>query len=115
MDSHLYKRLGLDRQGIMIYKHRLIMEKHLGGPLSPREVVHHINGDIQDNRLENLEVTTASAHVTSHNNKLNSLSVQTIRELEKEGCPRQKIADRFKVTTAAIGHVINGHTWAHIN
>lgn len=42
------------------------MENHLGRLLEPDEVVHHINGDKFDNRIENLEVMTNSEHVSLH-------------------------------------------------
>lgn len=58
--SHPYAQQGYVKQ------HRLVMERKLGRYLSPHEVAHHINGNKQDNRPENLEVMTKSTHQKHH-------------------------------------------------
>lgn len=44
-----------------VFEHRLVMEKKLGRRLSKKEVVHHINGVVTDNRPENLEIFSSNA------------------------------------------------------
>lgn len=44
-----------DRHGY-IREHRLVMEGHLGRLLGPKEVVHHVDGNGQNNAIENLRL-----------------------------------------------------------
>lgn len=52
-----------------IREHRLIVEKHIGRYLKPSEVVHHINENPLDNRIENLMIMSKEEHNKLHQNK----------------------------------------------
>lgn len=48
------------------FYYRAVVEAHLGRDLRPDEVVHHLNGDHTDDRLENLQVVTRAQHIAIH-------------------------------------------------
>jgi len=52
--------------GKQITEHKHIMQQHLGRTLEKHEVVHHKNENPQDNRIENLELTTRKEHSLYH-------------------------------------------------
>ena len=65
LDYKGYRQVKQD--GKNVRQHRLIMEQHLDRTLSPDQVVHHINGEKTDNRIENLEIVEFGKHSSNHN------------------------------------------------
>lgn len=68
VDERGYKKIHVGR-GKYRRQHRVVMEKHLGRELKEDEVIHHINGNKTDNRVENLQLMSKEEHDKLHNGK----------------------------------------------
>lgn len=106
--------------------HSLVMAAFSGTPPQGMEV-RHLNGDPEDNRLENLEHGTRYQNVQDQrghgtflqgegrwNAKLNKEKVEEIHRLRKEGALHKEIAAIFGVSRQTIGEVLRGNRWAHV-
>lgn len=61
--GYIYIRVGKK----YVAEHRIVMEKHINRPLGPQEVIHHINHNKKDNRIENLELCKSRGqHTLKH-------------------------------------------------
>jgi endogenous inhibitor of DNA gyrase (YacG/DUF329 family) len=58
-DGYIYVRFP---HGECIAEHRLIMEQYLGRKLTKKEIIHHINGIRDDNRIDNLCIVVSKTH-----------------------------------------------------
>ena len=59
------------------------MQEHLGRKLEHTEIVHHINGNKLDNRIENLEVMRLSDHLSYHKKGANKCKNGWAHKYEK--------------------------------
>ena len=79
--SYGYKVIKVNK--IFVREHRYIMEQYLGRKLRKNEVVHHINGIRDDNRIENLIVMGKRKHDIYGKNYIEILQ-EKIRFLENK-------------------------------
>lgn len=113
-------------------EHRYVMEQYLGRELTRDEVVHHKDGNKENNDIENLELMSLSEHSKQHrlgntlseeakqklsealtghiaaNRKLSDEQVEQIKELHNNGISNRKIAKMFNVNHQTINDLING-------
>lgn len=109
--------------------HRVVMEEYLGRRLDRNEVVHHLNGDITDFCLENLDIMLLSVHTSSHKSgveipsvqgensphaKLKNVDVAKIKAMLRQGAKHKEIAALFGVHPTLVGKIKNRIIWAHV-
>jgi hypothetical protein len=61
-----YHPKSIGTRKLYVAEHRMVMESYIDRFLSDNEVVHHINENTLDNRIDNLELMTASGHCKHH-------------------------------------------------
>ena len=61
-----YIRILIPQTNKYEYEHRIVVQSFRKKPLDKNEVVHHINGNTSDNRIENLTVMRRVDHMQMH-------------------------------------------------
>ena len=100
---------------ICCLEHRLVMKAKIGRSLKPTEIVHHINGDIQDNDSKNLQVMTRAQHVRLHKPGQNLRPIGVPNELIPCACGCGHMIWRWdrknRPRRYMNGHNQRGRTW----
>jgi len=88
---------GINSSGYVL-KSRFLMEQHLGRDLFPDELVHHINGNKKDNRIENYSIQTRSNHTSNHNKLRRKYDYELIKNtIDSTGYGYKRIAKMFNI------------------
>ena len=109
--SGKYHRLskGKDEKGkrIFIDEHRFIMEQHIGRKLKNDEIVHHIDGNKSNNKIENLKIKSSKEHKKIHL-KDNLFSEESIKKRNKR-LKHRSIYSRRKINDEKLISMINDY------
>ena len=89
-----------------VLEHRNLINIKIG-ILSEDLIVHHINGDILDNRIDNLAVMTKSGHATLHHN------YRALRECGNENCRKCFYCKKYDEPTEMSKHHSGGFFHPH--
>ena len=111
-----------ENKTITTYLHRIIAEAFVERVSELDNVVNHINGIKNDNRIENLEWVTSSinnihALDTGLRNTRGSMSlefVNSVLELRKKGLINSEIANQLKTTEAIVQGITSGKTYKRL-
>ena len=131
---------GIKINGVKHDVHRHIVETMLGRTLKSNEVVHHINGNKQDNNPDNLKVMTRAEHTQLHSSgrkaseetkrklsdmrmgkpntccrKLSDNDVLKILDCIKQGISQRQIGIMFGVEHTAITNINTHKTYKNVS
>ena len=122
LSSHGYKKIRVD--GGYEYEHRRNMELHLGRKLETGEDVHHLDGNKQNNSLDNLLLMSARDHRLLHGNqrngsrnnkaKLDEQQVVDMRKMYGDGETTRTLAELFGVDISNVRLIVRKKTWRHV-
>ena len=86
------------------FLHKLIWEDHYDKKVPKGYVIHHLNHNNQDNRIQNLQCVYEPLHLRHHNTL--RLPKQEIRELYEIGWTCSELAYEFNCHKSTIHRIV---------
>ncbi len=107
--------------------HRMVVEAFVG-TIPDGMQINHIDGNKQNNHLDNLEICTGSQNQLHRHRvlrqhigekhpraKLKEVDIHCIRGMAADGMSQQCIADRYSVDRTAISLILRGKNWGWLS
>lgn len=130
-DGYVTVTLTREGRGLIRTIHRLLMLTFCPVENSRQLEVNHKDGNRSNNNISNLEWKTHTENMLHSHLVLNSWSnmprgerasghkltennVREIRRSAASGIPRKDLAQQFNVSHVAIGHILTGKSWRHV-
>lgn len=126
-DGYFYCRLTVDTKIHYCRVHRMVLRAFKGSRPKGMEACHN-NGNVGDNRAENLRWDTHKAnmfdrqtHGTAARGEKNgsarlcAMKVRKIRELRAAGSTQRQIAKAVGAGRTTVRQVLSGQIWNHVN
>jgi hypothetical protein len=93
---------------------RYLMEQSIGRRLTNKEVVHHINGNSKDDKIENLQLLSRKEHMKIHkfgyeHKGVRTLNYDKIRELWESGLKQSQISKNMNLNYGSLKQIIRKH------
>lgn len=115
-----------------VREHVYVMEKHLGRKLESDEIVHHRDGNKENNNILNLEVMRHGQHTTIHNRGrkyryesrlkmgeskviLSDDQVKKVLNMRDSGISQNRIAHTLGVSQMTISRLVRNKTIGYSN
>jgi len=125
---YLYVMLGKDGQRFYFGVHQIVLMTFVGRCPEGMQGCH-FNGNMSDNRIENLRWDTSKANHADRRrhgritvtrgeghyaSKLTEDNVRSIRRLVHEGAIQRRVAEKFGIHPTTVCEIVKREKWAHV-